>query len=288
MPAPVAASEIQGQLFDSTQAARIVGLPVARLRQCVRHALIVPRRTAGGRYRFDFADLRLLRTTRGLLERRVPLARIARVLRALRDHLGGGPLTQLSVAVEGDAIVVNDGTVTWQPESGQFVLPLTAAAADGRPAPVVTPLPTPPPQEMPILSSDEWCDLAMEIESTSPLEARAAYHHALDLDPDHLVARINLGRLLHADGNLRGAEAQFRDAVRSDPGCGLGWYNLGVVLEDAGRQPEAVETYERAVACAPDLADAHWNLALLYERAGRNEDALRHLQIYRHLTRGRS
>lgn len=290
MRAAVTASETQGQLFGSTQAARIVGLPVSRLRQCVRHELIVPRRTAGGHYRFDFLDLLLLRTTRGLLEQRVPLARIARVLRSLRDQIGGRPLTHLAVTVDGDRVVANDGALTWQPESGQYLLSFAAAPepAQARPAPVVAVLPKPPPSDLPSLSADEWCDLAMEIESTSPLEARAAYHHALDLDPDHLVARINLGRLLHGDGNLRGAEAHFREAIRSDPTCALGWYNLGVVLEDAGRPPDAILAYEQAVRQAPDLADAHWNLALLYERAGRADDALRHLQIYRRLTSRRS
>lgn len=280
----VTAAETQGQLFDSTQAARIVGLPVSRLRQCVRHGLIVPRRTPGGHYRFDFVDLLLLRTTRGLLEQRVPLARIGRVLRALRDQLGGRSLTQLAVSVEGDRVVVNDGARAWQPESGQFVLAFAAEPGESRTEPVVMPLPQPPATDLPSLSADEWCDLAMEIESSSPLEARAAYHHALDLEPDHLVARINLGRLLHADTNLRGAEAHFRAAIHSDPTCALGWYNLGVVLEDAGRPAEAIAAYERAVERAPELADAHWNLALLYERAGRADDALRHLQIYRRLT----
>jgi hypothetical protein len=33
------------------------------------------------------------------------------------------------------------------------------------------------------------------------------------------------------------------------------------------------------------LADAHWNLSLLYERGGRRQEAIRHLAIYRRLTR---
>lgn len=284
MRAAVTASETQGQLFDSTQAARIVGLPVSRLRQCVRHELIQPRRTSSGRYRFDFLDLLLLRTTRGLLEQRVPLARVARVLKALRDQIGERPLTQLAVSVDGERVVVADGAVAWQPESGQFLLSFASPPESARATTVVAELPKPTRSDLPNLTADEWCDLAIEIETSSPLEARAGYHHALDVDPDHLVARINLGRLLHAAGNLRGAEAHFREAVRSDPSCGLAWYNLGVVLEDADRPAEAVETYEQAIRQAPDLADAHWNLALLYERAGRADDALQHLQIYRRLT----
>jgi DNA-binding transcriptional MerR regulator len=271
------------QLYGTSQAARIVGIPVGRLRECVRHGLIAPRRTPRGHVRFDFLDLLLLRTTRGLLKERVPLPRIARILRSLLEQLGSRPLTHLSVSVDGGRIVAWDGAERWQPESGQFMFTFDAQDVPSGVA-RVSRLPAPTPKELPRLSADEWCDLAMEIEATSPLEARAAYHHALDLDPDHLVARVNLGRLLHADASLRGAEAHFREAVRSDPSCALAWYNLGVVLEDAGRRDEAIEVYEQAVARDPNLSDAHWNLSLLYEQAGRAQDALRHLMIYRRLT----
>lgn len=279
-------SEPRDQLFDSGQAARIAGLPVGRLRQCVRHGLIVPQRTPRGHWRFDFSDLLLLRRARGLLERRIPLARIGRVLRSLRMQFGRRPLTQLSVSVDGEHVVASDGSERWLPESGQLLFRFDAGGSRATPAPVTAlPVPAGPPEER--LSPDEWCDVAMQIENTSPVDARAAYHHALDVEPDHLVARINLGRLLHADGNLRGAELHFREAVRSDPTCALGWYNLGVVLEDQARWDDAADGYRQAVERDPKLADAHWNLSLLYERTGASEEALRHLLIYRRLT-GRS
>src|SRR5262249_41909408 len=154
---------------------------------------------------------------------------------SLRRQLGERPLTRLSVFRDGNRVVAWDGTRRWNPESGQLLFNFDAARL-GTPRPGgVTTLREAARAELPQLSADEGCDLAMEIEVRSPLEARAAYHHALDLEPDHVVARINLGRLLHADGNLVGAEAHFREAVRHEPDCALGWYDLGVVLEDADR-----------------------------------------------------
>jgi tetratricopeptide (TPR) repeat protein len=268
--------------FDTAQAARIVGLPPGRLRQCVRAGLVAPKRDRQGRLRFDFLDLVLLRTTRALLEQRVPLRRIGRALESLRRQLGERPLTRLSVFKDGDRVVAWDGAKRWNPESGQLLFNFDAARVGaGR----VAKLRESPRAELPQLSADEWCDLGMEIEERSPLEARAAYHHALDLEPDHVVARINLGRLLHTDGNLVGAEAHFREAVRSEPDCALAWYNLAVVLEDAERSDEALPCYEAAVRADDTLADAHWNLSLLYERGGRRQEAIRHLAIYRRLTR---
>ena len=269
--------------FDTKQAARIVGLPAGRLRQCVRAGLVVPARDGRGRLRFDFVDLVLLRTTRELLAQRVPLKRIGRVLASLRRQIGDRPLTRLSVYADGKRVVVWDGASRWQPDSGQFMLNFDAAGMLRRAASVAK-LPRPSRTKLPTLTADQWCDLAIEIEDSSPLEARAAYHHALDLDPGSVVARINLGRLLHAEGNLVGAEAHFRETVRHDPTCALAWYNLGVVLEDLGRGDDALPCYEHAIHADAGLADAHWNLSLLYERAGRHRDAIRHLALYRKLT----
>ena len=268
--------------FDTAQAARIVGLPPARLRRCVHAGLVVPARDARGRLRFDFVDLILLRTTRGLLEKRVPVGQIRRVLESLRRQIGGRPLTRLSIFTDGKRVVAWDGDTRWQPESGQFLFNFDSGRVVAR-ATKVARLQASASPSLPQLSADQWCDLAMEIENTSPLEARAAYHHALDLDPAHVVARINLGRLLHAEGNLTGAEAHYRDAVRYDPTSALAWYNLGVVLEDTECPGDAAACYERAVRLDPGLADAHYNLALLYERAGRARDAVKHLAIYRRL-----
>jgi len=274
--------------FDTAQAARIVGVPLPRLRQCVRAGLLSPGRDPRGRLRFDFVDLVLLRTMRGLLERGVPVRQIARVLGSLRRQIGHRPLSRLSVYADGRRVVAWDGTSRWQPESGQFLFNFDVAQVVRRAGKIANlPVSEPAATSLPRLSAEEWCDLAVELEGSSPLEARAAYHHALDLDPGHVIARINLGRLLHADGNLTGAEAHYREAIRSDPLHGLAWYNLGVLLEDTARPEDALACYEQAVQVDPELADAHYNLALLYERNGRQRDALRHLTIYRRLPPGR-
>jgi len=270
--------------FDTAQAARIARVAEARLRQCVRAGLVSPTRDGRGRLRFDFVDLVLLRTMSGLLARKVPIRQIGRVLSSLRGQIGNRPLSHLSVYADGDRVVAVDGASRWQPESGQFLFNFEAVQVVKR-ARRVAQLPSPKesPTRLPRLSANEWCDLGMELEDGSPLEARAAYHHAIDLEPGHVTARINLGRLLHAEGKLDGAESHYREALRHDPASSLGWYNLGVLLEDRGRPDDAVPCYERAVRADGSLADAHYNLALLYERAGRKQDALRHFAIFKRL-----
>jgi len=271
--------------FDTAQAARIIGVPPQRLRRCVGAGLLKPARDGRGRLRFDFVDLVLMRTMRGLLEKRVPVPQIGRVLDSLRRQIGQRPLSELSVYADGQRVVAWDGASRWQPDSGQFLFNFDAGQVVKGASKVVR---LPPPraqQRKREVSAEEWYDLAIELEETSPVEARAAYEHALEIDPAHISARIDYGRVLHAEGDLAGAEREYREAARRDPTSALAWYNLGVLLEDLNRGAEATPCYERAVGADPNLADAHYNLALLYEQAGRQRDAVRHFVIYRRLER---
>jgi len=126
-------------------------------------------------------------------------------------------------------------------------------------------------------SAEHWFRLGSEMESTSPLEARLAYLKALDADPNHADAHLNLGRLEHRAGELAAAEARYRRAIQCDPEDATSHFNLGVLLEDRSCPQAAAEAYEQAIALDPDLADAHYNLGLLLEKLGHRAEALRHL-----------
>ena len=288
----------RGTPFGTAQAARIVGVTPRRLRQCVGAGLLEPPRDPRGRMHFDFVDLVVLRTMRGLMTKGVPISQIARVLHSLRRQIGARALTELTIYADGRRVVAWDGRSRWQPDSGQFLFNFDASrVVQG--ASKIAALPKPKPKskrsgdaaipypEVPDATAEEWCDLAIELERESPIEAQAAYRHAIEQDPTSVMAHINLGCLLHAAGNLSAAERHYRKALKCAADHALAWYNLGVLLEDRQRASEALPAYERAIAADPDLADAHYNLALLYERAGRKQDAVRHFAIYRRLERRR-
>jgi tetratricopeptide (TPR) repeat protein len=136
------------------------------------------------------------------------------------------------------------------------------------------------------VTAEHWFELGCRLEDSSPLEARAAYQRALELDTDCGDAHLNLGRHHHEAGELGKAEAHYRDAVRCAPEDATAHYNLGVLLEDRGRRDEAVHAYRQAIARDADLADAHYNLGLLLETLGRRAEAMRHLMVARDLYRG--
>lgn len=277
--------------FDTAQAARIVGVTPRRLRQCVGAGLLAPPRDPRGRMRFGFVDLVVMRTMRGLMTKGVAVAQIGRVLHSLRRQIGDRALSRLTIYADGRRVVAWDGQSRWQPDSGQFLFNF-AAAPLVRGAQKVAALPKArkaagKSSDGPNATAEEWCDLAMELEHESPIEAQAAYRHALERDPTSVMAHINLGCLLHAAGDHTAAERHYRKALKSGGDHALAWYNLGVLLEDRQHAAEALPAYERAIAADPELADAHYNAALLYERAGRKQEAVRHFAIYKRLERRR-
>jgi tetratricopeptide (TPR) repeat protein len=264
---------------------KMLGLSASQVRSYVRAGFVRPDRGPRGALRFSFQDLLVLRTARGLVAARIPARRVRRALTKLKEQLPEGrPLTGVQIAAEGDRIVVRDGAARWQPESGQVLFDFSAAEIAERVAPLVAEAQT-RSEGKSGLSAADWYEWGCELEDATPDQAREAYRRALELDPDHADALVNLGRLLHSAGAPGAAEAHYRRALEARPDDETAAFNLGVVLEDQDRLDEAIEAYERAVAIDSSCADAHYNAALLYERRGNAAAALRHLNAYRKLVR---
>ncbi|CAN5242858.1 hypothetical protein BH18GEM1_BH18GEM1_08360 [soil metagenome] len=269
--------------FTTRDVARILALPPAKVRRYARSDLLQARRGLHNEYQFSFQDLVLLRTALELEASRVPPRRIHRALRDLRDQLPPGrPLSAVRIAADGDHVVVTDGTTTWNPDSRQMCFDFSVADLAARVA-SLGPRSFEQPDREP--SAAEWYELGVEHEAGSPLLARELYRRALEADPRHADARVNLGRLLHEEGRLEEARRQYVRALAVSPDHATAAFNLGVVLEDMGRAKEARDAYVDAVAADPRMADAHYNLSGLCEVAGDRAAALRHLRSYRELIR---
>jgi len=196
------------------------------------------------------------------------------------------PPRRRAVVAVRDEIVIREGSTFWRSESGQGVIDFASGAMAGRTLPFIRKTAGPAVPE-PERQADDWYDLGCELEASSPRQARDAYNRALDLDPSHPGARVNLGRLMHEDGHPLAAANHYRLALAAQPDDAIAAFNLGVALEDLGRTSEAIAAYERAIAADPGAADAHFNLAGLYEKEGKPAGAIRHLKAYRKLTQGR-
>ncbi len=251
--------------FSTHEVAKILGLPDSKIRSCARAALLAPVRGPGGRLRWSFQDLLLLKTTRGLLEARVPPRRIRRMLASLRRQLPADQaLSSVSIYADGRRAIAWDGTARWQPDSGQFLFSFDARAVAIPDAPSATRPAAVTPSPPPARSAEEWFDLACELDPASP------------------------DRLHHAGGDAAQAEHHYRAAIRDAPGDAIAHFNLAGLLEETGRATDAVAVYHQALAAEPDFADAHYNLGLLLDALGRRPAAMTHLRTARRLYARRS
>jgi tetratricopeptide (TPR) repeat protein len=269
--------------YTVSDVVKLLGLSAAQVRSFARAGFLSPGRGPRGDRRFSFQDLVLLRAAKGLVAARIPARRVRRALRRLRRELPlGRPLSALRISAEGDRIVVTDGETAWYPESGQVVLDFTVSEIATKAGPLARKQAETARVEE-TLTADEWYALGFDLEVTSPDEARDAYRRALELDPHHAGAHINLGRLLHEAGRLEDALGHYRLALQANPEDSVAAFDLGLALEDVGRTGEAIGAYEQAIRSDPKLADAYFNLARLYELTGKRAAALRHLSKYRRL-----
>lgn len=268
--------------------AKLLGLSPGTVRSYARAGFLAPERGERGELRFTFQDLVLLRAAKELMAARIPQSRIRRALRRLKQQLPRGrALSELRITAEGDDIVARDGAVAWAPDSGQLVMDFATSSLAQRAAPMARRQAAAARAAEDQLDADQWFELGLELEAAAPEEARDAYRRALELDPLHLDARLNLGRLLQESGRAGEAAAHYRAILEGHPGHATAWFNLGVALEDLGRTREAVKAYEEAIAADRKLADAYYNLARLHVAAGKKAAALRCLSRYRLLTEGR-
>ena len=264
----------------------LIGLPPRHSRQIGRSGVLDPDRGPNNRYLFSFQDLVLLRTAKELLDAEVSQRRILRALRQLKTQLPDDrSLTELRIAAEGDEVVVHDDGRSWDPESEQLRIAFDVAELAAQVEPLDRAAVAAATRQNG--SAGEWLDLGLELEGHAPAQARAAYEKVLDLDPRHVDALTNLGRLLQEDGELEAAVVHYRRALEAAGGdAPTAAFNLGLALEDLGRDRAAADAYGAALAADPGFADAHYNLSRLYELSGDRVSALRHLKTYRALTGG--
>ena len=262
----------------------MLGLSPSQIRAYATDGFLTPEEGPEGELRFGFHDLVILRTAGELASANIPPRKVRRVLERLRDQLPEGrSLTAVRIAADGDRVVVRDGETVWNPESGQSLFDFSVADIAAKTAPFALRNAEQAREREAQLAADDWYDLGCELEMSSIEEAKEAYERAIKLEPRHFDAHVNLGRLLHEQGEPAAAAEHYRKAISAKPDHETAWFNLGVALEDLDHMRDAAEAYRRAIALDDDNADAHYNLAGLFERKGDKQAALRHLATYARL-----
>jgi tetratricopeptide (TPR) repeat protein len=271
--------------YSAQDVAKLLGVPVSRVHSYLRSGFLKPDRGPKRQATFSFQDVVVLRTATELVRSRIAPSRVKKILRKLASDLPEGrSLAAMTIVAEGNRVVARSGGARWNPETGQRLFDFDVADLARSAEPMVKRAALVARAASAELDADDWYEMGVHLEVAAPNDARDAYRRALELAPSHADAHINLGRLLHEQGELAAAEEQYRAALAVRPESIPAAFNLGVVLEDRGRSDEAVGVYERLVKRERGFADAHFNLARLYERSGRGIASLRHLREYKKLT----
>lgn len=261
------------QEYSLSDLRRLFGLSATLIRQ-LGQAGFITKAGAHGRGEYSFQDLLILRMAGALSAAKISSSKITAALAQVRAVLRPGQvLTTMALAASGKEVAVRDPSSEWEVASGQYALALhadsrTVKVSALRSATAVTR----------VSHAQEQYLRGHALEESDVTAARAAYVEALTAQEDHLEARINLGRLLHLEGQLKEAEKVYRQAKSSSA---LLSFNLAILLEDLQREEEAIAAYRDALAQDPLIQDAHFNLSRLHEKANQPRDALRHLLAYR-------
>jgi Tfp pilus assembly protein PilF len=274
------------QGYSRSQVCRAFKLSSRQLSSWVRQGLVPASET------FTFSDLVTLRTLVQLRDRRVPAARIRRVVRSLRARLGdtSDPLRDLKIFVEGRRIAVQMDGGRMEPVSGQLLLDFDVEemkrllAFPG----AVREQPEKREAEKRRLEADGWFQEGLELERRgAPMERIVeAYERAVQLDPNTAGAHVNLGTVYFNSRQWEKAEQCYRKAVEIDPEYALAHFNLANLFDERSDRARALFHYRAALKINPRYSDAHYNLALLYQSSGEVMSAIRHWNTYLKLDPG--
>jgi len=104
-------------------------------------------------------------------------------------------------------------------------------------------------------------------------EAQNLYNQILKIDPNNLIAHINLGMAFQSTGDYKKAKNCYEKALEINPNNEHIYNNFGILQLTLGEFQEAKNCYEKALEINPNFANAYKNLALVFKKLGDHENA---------------
>lgn len=265
-------AELRGQL-TAADVARVLGVPIPRLRRWLRMGLLQPTKTV---HRFPFFDFHRVSDARklcDLLSKGVTLAEIRDGMEQVQACLPDRELPfsqldmlqhdgQLLMRINGSLVELN-GQLRFDfdndSEATCETLPVPCSADD----------------------AERLFDEALAFEDAGLLDRAAeAYRKAIQWDSDDPVLPFNLGNVLFGLGQVEDAAASYQAALERDPGYAEAWNNLGNIYADQGQWLDAERAFRRALQLVPNYDDAGSNLARVLEVSREDASAESHVRVF--------
>ena len=265
-----------GETFSTRTAARILAVTPERIRYWVKRNLIRPSQSDGRNYRFAFSDLLEMRLAKELLGSRQHIDPIQRSLERVRGLVAPErTFTSLKLVNDEGRIVVRDGPVLIEAETGQLIFDFEGSYRPGRVEDRFGPA-----------RVRERFEEARRIAEEDPLRALTIYSELVGREPGNFEAHMRLATLLDRDGDLNGAMRHLLGAAAIVPASGEVHFKLGLLYRKKEENQHALLSFLRALECDPTQVEAHRNLAELYDLMGRKREANRHLSAIHRLIKG--
>jgi tetratricopeptide (TPR) repeat protein len=265
-----------GETFSTRTAARILAVTPERIRYWVKRNLVRPLNLGGRNYRFAFNDLLEMRLAKELLGTRQHIAPVQRSLDRVREFVAPDrSVTSLKLVNDEGRIVVRDGSVLIEAQSGQLLLDFEGGRQPGKVEDRFGPA-----------RVRERFEEARRIAEEDPLRALTLYGELLGREPGNFDAHMRLATLLEREGDLGSALRHLLGAAAIDPTNAEVHLKLGLLYRRKEEHQHALRSFIRTLECDPTNVEAHRNAAEMYETMGRRRDSQRHLSAIHRLIKG--
>src|SRR5579884_429849 len=186
--------------FSTRMAARILAISPQRIRYWVKHKLVKPASVRGRHYQFTFEDLLMMRLAKELLPNRRRVETVARCFQRVMIDTRR-PVTAVKLFEEGGRILVRDGAVTFEADTGQMLFEYGAAMVGQAIKQADAPA-----------RLRRLLDAAGAMEESNPARAVQMYREYLEHRPRDGAAHRRLSATLERVGDPAGA-ARHLDAA---------------------------------------------------------------------------
>lgn len=261
--------------------AAAVGAPLVAIRRWTRRRYLRPNEIRERVALYDFGEATVARRLTDLLASAGSLSAVDRLVDELnhRHQAVERPLLTLSLVVEGNRVLVRDGDVFAEP-SGQRVLDFDGDKNGDDDGDDLVAIRYPEPAVEPRRAASDLRDEGRLAEAIETLRlamlrfgaesddhftlgewlyeageaeaARERFYAALELEGDHVEARVNLACVLAELGQTELAIAALRGAIEEHPFFADAQFHLASTLQRVGDEEAAAEHFRKFLELAPD------------------------------------
>jgi len=274
-------------LYTAAMLAKLVSVPVARIRSWQRRGWIVPTEEKHRLAYFDFIELTVARQLAGLQRAGASPKLIAKKLVEIQKRLPDvrRPLAELSLVLDGRTLLVRrDGELL--ESGGQLRIDFDALdqESDETPATIVSPavfLSRGPNDLLEKASPEQFLTWASEMDEAGDLRGAAEmYRSAMALSGPQPELCFHLAEALYRSGDLTAARERYFEALELDEDYVEARVNLGCVLLELKETELAVAAFSGALESHEEYADAHYHLGETLDELGRTDEATAHWERF--------